>query len=282
MHRLCRVRLVKSSNQLWPNPLYARDTESIFEAMAVSLSNPLYSATIDEAGSVIGRRQSFKDIKYSSARSSKNDSLSDHETTLNTSSVQESVERNWEYYENLRKCYDPDSAILLSQPIPERTKSEESTPDMTKIDAHSFQCAPVISSKRRKLVRRMTSPNFFPINNANEKIKRSDSKGLSPFSNSYLRKSLSSVDLHFKFAKRKLVAVKEQDDEDLTLPFEPEEQPNNATKSPSPALKRMKSIIVKRINVDNFIKDVKREIVFKEEAKDELHGNFKLLKSFSL
>ena len=39
-----------------------------------------------------------------------------------------------------------------------------------------------------------------------------------------------------------------------------------------PALKRMKSIIAKRINADNFIKDIKREIVFKEEAKDELHG----------
>lgn len=248
-----------------------RDTESIFEAMAVSLSNPLRSLTIGEA--VICRRQSFKDDKYSSARSSKNDSLSDHETTLNTSSVQESVERNWEYYENLRKCYDPDSAILLSQPIPERTKSEESNPDMNKKAPRSFQCAPAISSKRRKLIRRMTSPNFYPTNNfVTERIKRHDSKTSSPYSNSYLRKSMSSVDLHFKFAKRKLMSVKEQDDEDLTLPFEPEEHLVVGIQSPTPALKRMKSIIVKRINVDNFIKDVKREIVFKEEAKDELHG----------
>ena len=43
-----------------------------------------------------------------------------------------------------------------------------------------------------------------------------------------------------------------------------------------PPLKRMRTIVMKSILVDHFIKDVKREIVFKdivnsEEAKDHLH-----------
>lgn len=89
------------------------------------------------------------------------------------------------------------------------------------------------------------------------------------YSRSFFRKSLSSFDLPFA----KLGSVKELDDEDLTIPFEPEEA-EPPSSSPPPALKRMKSIISRRMKVDHFIRDIKKEIVFKEEAKDELHGTF--------
>ena len=33
----------------------------------------------------------------------------------NSASLNDSLERNWEYFENLRRCYDPDN-IIISPP----------------------------------------------------------------------------------------------------------------------------------------------------------------------
>lgn len=127
--------------------------------MAVSISNHLCSSVSPE-GKVDGKRQNYKVNKFTSKGSDRSlHSQSDHETTQNTSSVQESVERNWEYYENLRKCYDPDP-VMISQPIHERSKSEESTPDLKK-DMKNFQSMVILDRKgKRKLIRRMTTPNL--------------------------------------------------------------------------------------------------------------------------
>ena len=43
------------------------------------------------------------------------------------------------------------------------------------------------------------------------------------YSKSFLRKSTSSFDLQFSFVKGQLGPVKEMEDEDLTIPFEPKE-----------------------------------------------------------
>ena len=43
------------------------------------------------------------------------------------------------------------------------------------------------------------------------------------YSKSFLRKSTSSFDLQFSFVKGQLGALKEIEDEDLTLPFEPKD-----------------------------------------------------------
>ena len=43
------------------------------------------------------------------------------------------------------------------------------------------------------------------------------------YAKSFLRKSTSSFDLQFCFVKGQLGAVKEMEDEELTLPFEPKE-----------------------------------------------------------
>ena len=83
--------------QITPNFFVFRDTESIYEVMAVSIENLLCSSASGRRHCVTERRESYKELKYPS---------SDHENTCgggsggqwdsNTtnSSVQESVERN--------------------------------------------------------------------------------------------------------------------------------------------------------------------------------------------
>ena len=165
--------------------------------------------------------------EYRSSRSN-----SEHETTLNTSSVQESVEKNWEYYENLRKCYDPDS-VIVPQVIQERSRSEESTPDMKK-EMKNYQSMVSMDQRgKRKLVRRMTTPDFFAKKKCDFDRKKPEPRQVR-YSKSFLRKSLSSFDLHLKFVKGQLGAVKEQEDEDLTIPFEPDSSSETEDQKPTP------------------------------------------------
>ena len=183
-------------NTIFVFVFFFRDSESMYEVMAVSIENLLKN----EIGhrQVREMRDSYKERRYSS---------SDHENTCGASgaggtgsvgggggtgsgagtgtgsgcgqwdssnttnsSVQESVERNREYYENLRKCYDPDP-VIISQVIPERgSKSEESTPDIKKGLANFQQQSLLIKLDnivagggilKRKFFRRiMTAPNF--------------------------------------------------------------------------------------------------------------------------
>ena len=74
------------------------------------------------------RRESYKELKYSSSdhegQSGQSGGQWESTNTTNSSSVQESVERNREYYENLRKCYDPDP-VIITQVIPERGSKSE-------------------------------------------------------------------------------------------------------------------------------------------------------------
>ena len=91
-------------------------------------------------------------------------------------------------------------------------------------------------------------------------------------SKTYLKRSTSSFDLQFNFVGQ-LGPVKESDDEGLTIPFEPEDSSDNGESGGYhlQKLKHMRGLVSKGILVDSFIKGVKRDIVFKEEAKDELH-----------
>jgi len=227
---------------------YMQDTESLYEVMAVSIENHLCRTG---------------DQQYS-----------DHENTA-SSSVQESMERNREYYENLRKCYDPDP-VIISQVIPERSKSEESTPDMKKTVKSLHSVLLMDSQGRRKLLRRMTTPSFWQ-SDSNRKLDsagRRKNTGNRPLKHSktYLKRSTSSFDLQFNFVGQ-LGPVKESDDEGLTIPFEPEDSSDNGESGGYhlQKLKHMRGLVSKGILVDSFIKGVKRDIVFKEEAKDELH-----------
>ena len=49
-------------------------------------------------------------------------------TGTNSTSLHDSLERNWEYFENLRRCYDPDN-IVVSPSFERRSRSDDSTPD---------------------------------------------------------------------------------------------------------------------------------------------------------
>ena len=85
-------------------------------------------------------------------------------TLNNSSSVQDSVERNREYFENLRKIYEPDPTDIGAQVIPERSRSEESTPDLKKEVFAAIAKKVKLTGKSkefRKLIRRRTSPGFF-------------------------------------------------------------------------------------------------------------------------
>ena len=73
---------------------------------------------------------------------------------------------------------------------------------------------------------------------------------------SSLRRSMSSLDFNVNHGS--LVAVAEIEDEELSLPFEPN------------ASSLMKTMIHKGVIADGFIKGIKKAIVFKEEAKDEV------------
>ena len=118
------------------------DNDSLFEVMAVSIENFLRSSgppdEPDIGGRISQRRSSFRDNKTGSSSTTKTSTHSDPEYNVsnNNSSVNESVERNWEYYENLRRCYDPADPIFISQAIPETTRcrSEESTPPIRTMD----------------------------------------------------------------------------------------------------------------------------------------------------
>ena len=73
-----------------------------------------------------------------------------------------------------------------------------------------------------------------------------------------LRRSMSSLDFNVNHGS--LVAVAEIEDEELALPpFEP-----------TNAGSKMRAMIHKGVVADGFIKGVKKAIVFKEEAKDEV------------
>lgn len=81
-----------------------------------------------------------------------------------------------------------------------------------------------------------------------------------------LRRSQSTYEFKSLLNVGKLRAVKENEDE-LSLPYEP----MDSERDPK-VLKKMKGIITKGFLVERVISDIKKEIVFKEEAKDELHG----------
>ena len=105
-------------------------------------------------------------IQQSTTNSSAHTSRSgESEPINNSSSVQDSVERNREYFENLARIYQPDTTYMSAQ-IPERCHSEEeSTPDLKKGKGRAAIVAAAAIAKRggklRKLIRRRTSPGFF-------------------------------------------------------------------------------------------------------------------------
>ena len=77
-------------------------------------------------------------------------------------------------------------------------------------------------------------------------------------SKAMLRRSMSSLDFNINHGS--LVAVAEIEDEpELSLPYEPHESSS-----------LMRTMIQKGVIADGFIKGIKKAIVFKEEAKDEV------------
>ena len=138
----------------------------MFEVMAVSIENFLRTSGTpdDQDGRISQRRSSFRENKAGSNSTKTSYSDPDFNASNNNSSVQESVERNWEYYENLRRCYDPADPTFISQAIPEtvRCRSEESTPPARTMEVLGRKKSlAFIAVGGKRLLRCMTTPGSF-------------------------------------------------------------------------------------------------------------------------